>query len=346
MPRNTRDTVYGIVSGATWRTPVAVVALSGFFPTSVGPLVLQGDPVPDESIGFSEVEEMDVVIHEANPTIVTPMRREGQDLFILAGWMGDDTVTGAGPFVHTMNYQDESALFYTMAKGINSNADIIEWPSIKVNTFEIGAGPDGFAQLTGGTIGDTINIAGDATNDGTSLGNVTFITRGVKIPFRETRFRINAQGGGALGSGDVIPLADFTLSGDRGMDREDLTQGASTGVEYTTDEPVRSTYGNLTLSTTVPDYTTIALLDDMHDETEYKADLFWSKTVASVAYTFLIELGRLHPMPYDINAESGGARYPLTRNFRCVNPTSTPTGMATANPIHIVTNDNHNVTYE
>ncbi|KKK55250.1 hypothetical protein LCGC14_3076460, partial [marine sediment metagenome] len=151
--------------------------------------------------------------------------------------------------------------------------------------------------------------------------------------------------GGALGTGDRIKLSNFSLSIARPHDREDVTQAATDGTELSTDFPVQNDDPEIVLSITVPDYTTLALLDDVKTETVYKASLNWARTVGSTDYIFLIELGNLHPTPQDIGAEGRG-RFELTRTFRGLRPPSTPTGFAIGNPIHITTSDNFASSYE
>ena len=50
-----------------------------------------------------------------------------------------------------------------------------------------------------------------------------------------------------------------------------------------------------------------------------------------------------------MNPEAGldrQARVPIQREFRCVTPQSTPTGMETANPIHVEIDNTDNLSYE
>ena len=347
MGRTGRHTIVGLNTATTWNTAVNLAANTGILPFTISPSILQGEPQPDLSIGnWTDIQQMDLLQHLADPTILLPLRRTGALYRVIAQVHGDDTKTGADPYTHTFNWQDESTLFSTLGVEINGT-DIIEWPSLKFTGYTLRSSADGYCELEARTIGDTINIAGDATNTGTQFDAVTYISSGLIVPWRELRLRLNAQGGGALGSGDVIKVSSFELSVDRPYERQDVSRGASTGIEFTTDEPILSgdNISDIKLSFTVNDYTTIALLDDLHDETEYKADLYFAKTVTT-AYSLLFALGRLHPMPADFSLDRQ-TRPPFTRNFRAMKPTATPTGMATANIIHSVLVDGFNgTTYE
>lgn len=345
MGRTGRETIVGLGNATTWGTPVAVGALTGIIPAGLPRITLDGTVLPDKGLAnWVELQYQDMMTHSVETTWNIPVRREGAQWLFWAHLFGDDTKTGAGtPWTHTFNWQSESSLFTTVAAEIN-NAGIIEWQTLK--TTGINVEPDGEGWLNHAVTvrGDTINIAGDATNVAGDFDALTYKTKVLRIPFRETKLRINAQGGGALGSGDVAKVTNLSLAINRDLPEELVTRGASTGIEYQTDEPVQAEYSNIVFGFDVPDYTTIALLDDFKDQVQYKADLNWAKTVTT-AFTHLIELGALAPIPAEAAIE-GGQRIPLTRNFQALQPQSTPTGMAGGDIIHSTLVDNNDVTYE
>ncbi len=340
---------HGIVAfqaGATWGTAVAPGALDGVLPFSISPWPLQGDPVIDDTVAnWDEVQEMTKLIEEANPTIVYPYRREGPFLRHLAHIFGDDTPSGADPYIHTFTWQQESALFGTYACEI-ADADITEWPSMKTVGVTLRKGGDGGMEFEARTICDTVAIAGDATTAGGDFDAVTYQTKVKRVANNEIQFRINGQAGGALASpGDVIKLADFSLDINRPYDREDVTRGASTGPEFRTEQPIQNGPAEILLSITVNDYTTLALLDDLKDSTEYKADIIITKTISAIVHSDTIEFNRLQPMPQSADIDRMN-RIPLTRVFRAKKATATPTGMTNALPIHWVHLDTNVLTYE
>ncbi len=340
---------HGIVAfqaGGTWGTAVAPGALDGVLPFSVSPWPLQGDPVVDDTVAnWDEVQEMTKLIEEANPTIIYPYRREGAMFRHVAHIFGDDVPTaGNGQKTHTFNWQQESALFGTYAVEI-ADADITEWPSMKTVGITLRKGGDGGMELEARTICDTVQVGADATTAGGDFDAVTYDTKVKRVANNELQFRINAQAGGALAGGDIIKLSDFSLDINRPLDREDVTRGASTGVEFQTDEPVQNGPAELLLSVTAPDYTTLALLDDLKDSTEYKADFIITKTISAVIHSDTIEFNRLQLSSHAADIDRMN-RIPLTRIFRGKKATSTPTGMTNANLVHWVHLDSVVATYE
>ena len=342
--RSPRQTLLGMASGTTWGSPIAMGTLDGVM-ASIDEISLQGDSIADVGEGgsFGEIQFMDVIRHTTTPTFTIPMRRTGNQNMFWAHLVGNDTKAGTSPTTHSFNWTDESTLFATVAIEIN-DADIIEWGSLKTTAITIEPDGDGFMQWVVSTIGDTINIAGNATNAGSDFNNLTFITQTLRIPFRETRLRINEQEGGSLGSSNEINALSFSLAINRAYDNEELNRGASTGVEYQTLEPIRNDHTEIILGFDTPDYTTLELLDDFKDEDAKKGDLFWAKTI-STAYTDLIEMGHLEPLPHN-SPLLGGGRIPLTRNFQLLQPQSTPTGFDGATILFRKLQDAQNVTYQ
>ncbi len=347
MGRTDRETIVALGNTTTWGTAGTVGALTGIIPAGLPRITLDGTVVPDKGIAnWVELQYQDMIAHLVETTWNIPVRREGAQWLFWAHLFGDDTKTGAStPWTHTFNWLSESALFTTMAAEIN-NADIIEWQTIKTMAINVEPDGEGFLNHVVNIRGDTINIAGDATSDGTAFDAVTYKTKTLRVPFRETKVRINAQGGAALapGGGDDVQVNNFSLAINRNLVPEEVTRGASTGVEYQIEQPLQTDYSTIIFGFDVRDYTTIALLDDFKDQTQYKADLNWAKTVTT-AFTHLIELGALAPIPAEAAIEAG-QRIPLTRNFQALQPQSTPTGMATGNIIHSTLVDNNDVTYE
>jgi hypothetical protein len=349
-----RNSIVALSAGAAWGTPIAVAALDGILPFNIDRIALDGEVVFDESIGnWGELQEGDLVRHLANPQITLPLRREGMLWRFVAHLIGDDTVTGpvGNVYTHTFNWQDESTLFSSMALEINETASpghIVEWASLKTVGVVFEPDGDGFWQIVVSTIGDTINIGGDATNTDTEFDLITWATKTKRIGFRESQLRINAQGGAALGSGDVVKCSNIAVNLVRNYpaDGELVTRGASTGAEKTTDEPIREGYNDgMILSFTKNDYTTEALLDEFHDETERKADIIVTKTIGSDAHVMTMTMPRLYPISPEVAIERG-SRIPMTRNFVMTDATANPTGMSVNTIFHLVLDELQSASYE
>ena len=349
-----RNSIIGLSKGAAWGTPIALAALDGILPFGIDRIALDGETVPDDSIGnWVEMQEVDLIRHISNPQITLPLRREGMLWRFVSHLIGDDTITGpvGNVYQHTMNWLDESTLFSCMGLEINETASpghIVEWASLKTVGVVFEPDGEGFWQMVVSTIGDTINIGSDATNTDTEFDLITYATKTKRIGFRETAFRINAQAGAALASGDIVKCSNIAVNLIRPYpaDGELVTRGASTGAELTTDEPIREGYATgMVLSFTDPDYTTEALLDEFHDEAEQKADITITKTIGSDAHVLLMQMPRLHPISPEVAIERG-SRIPMTRNFMMKDATAAPTGMSVHTIFHLILDDLQTVTYE
>ncbi len=349
-----RNSIVGLSKGAAWGTPIPLAALDGIMPFSIDRIVLDAENVMDESIGnWNELQEGDLVRHLANPTITLPLRREGMLWRFVAHLIGDDSISGptVNVYQHTMTWPDESTLFSTMALEINESASpghIVEWASLKTVGVVFEPDGNGFWQIVVSTIGDTINIGSNATNSDTEFDLVTWATKTKRIGFRETLFRINAQAGGALASGDVIKCSNMAVNLVRPYpaDGELVTRGASTGAELTTDEPIREGYADgMVLSFTDPDYETEALLDEFRATTERKADITITKTIGVDAHVLLMQFPRLYPISPEVAIERG-SRIPMTRNFVMTDAQANPTGMTVNTIFHLILDDLQSVTYE
>lgn len=349
MGKTGKDTIVGLQPGGagTWQTAVAPTANDGFLPISIDPIILQGDPVADEAIGMVDIENMDMIKHEANPTIVWHLRWNGMHWGLLTNFLGDDTKTGAGPtYTHTMNWQTSSSLVQcTMALEINA-ADILEWPSLKVTGIALEPDSEGFWQATANTIGTTIQVAGDATTSGANIDAITYTTKVQRMRYKGNKFRMNAQAGGALASPtDDQTVSDFTINMTRPYVQDEPLVGVTTGAEKQTGEPVQDGHAELIVSFNEVEYASIANFDELKDQTQQKGDLVMSETIGSDAHTSTFEFGAMNPIPASVALEKGG-RVPHQRNFRLLKPSSTPTGLSTANPIHYILVNTQNLTYE
>lgn len=347
-----RQTLIAFTAGSTWDTGVAVGALDGAVITSVDPITLQGDPVMEEGIAnYDELAEMDNIAVEANPTIVANLRREGAIWRLMANLFGDDTVTGptGNILLHTFNWQVLSTIIHTMAMEVG-NADIWEWPSLTCVAAII-EGSGEWVTITFETIGSTINIGADGTNVANDFNAITYNTKVKKIRAKNALLRINTQGGAALDSGDDQPMDSFRLEIRRPLDREDVMKGLSSGVEQQTDQPVQEGFGEVKFTYGLKDYDDDpnnldnALFDDLKDETEYKAELSFSRTIGSDAHVITFTMPRLHPMPQSSSVDGSG-RILLERNFQGLDAASNPTGMSINTLIGLTVGDLVTASYE
>jgi hypothetical protein len=341
-----RRSIFAIQGAATWGTAVAVGANDGAMPKDLPTPAVDGEIVEDQTIAnFGELQYMDVVRESKQGTIPFTLRRTGDCWPLLAALFGNDTTTGSGPYTHTLNWQYSTSKFNTIAWEI-SDTDICEMPSVKPIGATFKPDGNGFVDCEIEFLADTVNAETDdsLTNNAAAFNAVTYISKELKIPSEELRLRINAQGGAALGSGDDIAAVDYTLSIRRPLEGDRVTAGVNTGAEKRISEPIQDGHSDIQLSFEVPDYSDITKFNDFKDETLYKAELYWARTVSSVAYSLTIQLGSLQPLPPGGNLPGQG-RHPLIRNFRALEPQSTPTGFSTDDIINLVLVDNHSSVY-
>lgn len=335
----------------TWRTGVAFGALDGILPETISPITLQGDKQPIESIGISNVEFMKVVAVEANPTLTFIMRWSGMYWAFLAHWMGDDTmVLLASINTHDMNYQENNTLnAITMGVRIaDNNSQILEWPSIKPQQIVMAPNSDGFWEMQVVCMGNTIEANADAVNGQTEFDAVTYQSKARELCIRANLFRLNTGAGGLASPADDRLVQDLTITLERPYVTDRPTEGAVAlgGAQVQIPEPVQDGSTIVTVGFNEPDFIDFSsLVDDFKDDTEYKADLKYAETVNALAYQSLMEFALMEYMPPEANLDRQ-ARVPLQREFRCITAQSTPTGLQTANPIHVEIKNEDNVTYE
>lgn len=350
MARLGSETIVAATTASSWGAAIpsdTVGANTGIIPKEFPMLSVGGDPVFDEGIAnLGELQYADLLEETVEGSIAFTMRRSGAEWQLWANLFGDDTVTGSNPYTHTFNWQTSAALLHHMAMEVN-NADIVCIPAMVVTGATIAPSGDGRTDITYNFIGDTLDAADDGSlqDTGTEFDAVTYITKALVAPSAECRIRLNAQAGGALGSSDELNVVNYNLQVNRNYSNERGTIGASNGLERQILQPVRAGYSEVMLTLEFADYASISRFQDFSSQTQYKADLYWAKTVGATAYSFLIELGALIPLAPS-GSVVGGERVPLTWNFKAVQPQSTPTGMATSNIIHSVLVDAFSTTYE
>jgi len=329
---------------ATWKTAVAVASTDGIITKDIPQLAVSGDLVLDEGqAGFNELQFAELTQEVVEFSLPIRGRFTNRWWSLFSHVFGDDTISGAGPYVHTMNWQQDASKYGTLAWEVN-NTDIFEIPSAKPTGVTIAPDGEGFVDFTFDMMGDTVNSETDdsLTNKAAAFDAVTWVSQVNPITSEALRLRINGQADGALDSSDDVAAVNWSLSIKRTVEGDRVSAGVNTGAEKSIAQPVRSGYTEITLEIELADYSDVTLFKDFKAGTEYKCELYWAK--ASTNFVVQIELGKLIPMAPD-GAITGGDRVPLTRKFRCFKPASTPTGMATANIIHAIITDDHATSY-
>ena len=161
-------------------------------------------------------------------------------LLPLAQILGDDTVSGGSdPYTHTMPMQAEANLFGTIAWQEGDEAKHV--PSFKPESVELGFNTEGVLELTVSGKGNKVDTA-----TSTILDDVTYSVKSLPYNLSNCTFRINAQSGDALDSGDDLEVADLKLMFARASDSV-VTSGAGTIVE-----PKEEAYPTFSMTFRIP----------------------------------------------------------------------------------------------
>jgi hypothetical protein len=336
---------------SVWGSIVVPGATDAVLVSQIGPLIDKSDMIPDPTAGHAWHQYIEKCRKNVKPELIMPLRWDGRFWSLIAMIMGLDTKTGsADPYTHSLSLLeaiDGSDLFASMAAqlGPASGELLFEWPALKPYGFTI-EGPDGsgYMQLTIRNVGDCVNIGADCTVTTSNIDNVTHISLDSVlppiVPFGNMRFRINGFSGGALGSGDVVKIKNMNFTFNRGIDSEWNTRGAA-AQEWESDEPIEDGIPEGTLRIELGDLNALTYLEAFQDETEQKADLFFTY---DADHDILIEIPRMKLIDPD-GAINGPARIPQTLNFQLMEALAAPTGM-TATNWNIVVRSETAIAYE
>ena len=340
-----KTTIVGVVPTTTWETAAALGAGDGLLPID-SPWGQKGSVVFDDATGQTNKTYYTLIMDEANPSFLFECRWDSAIWCFLANLFGDDTKTGASPYVHTFNWQDDPALVGLTVAGYLSGSTIHEYPSLKVESISFEPA-DGFWNMNVSTLGDTILTGGNATNTATEFGNITYPTRAQRMRYKANALYVNAQSGGDPVSGSALTdVYDMAITIAREFDgNDDVLKNASTGTERRRAEPLVTGFPNITFGFSQKTADLSTHIDDLHSGNEFKADIVMAETVGGNSYSNAIEMSLLVPVDPELNI-SRGQRIPMTYNFECAAPAAVPTGHSTSNPIHWILTNNHNVTYE
>lgn len=259
------------------------------------------------------------------------LRYDGLDL-LLAMFMGaagaptQQATTTAYAYAYT-RADNVDGLFVTLAQHMKNF--ILEYPSAKIVGLtlkgERGKGVQAIFKIIG------INKVWDSTvNTTTTYANVTIPEVANRVLFAQGVFRMNAQSGAALGSGDKIYPSSFELSAQRKLKGEFtgaylFTSGSNS--QDLIDEPINDDLPESTLKLTFPRLSATTYLAILGGDTRQKLDItFTGGLIASTYYrTFKLEFPHLQLKNDDPADEKGAIKEPL--EFEVHGAFAAPTGM-------------------
>lgn len=319
---------YALKKGATWGTAVACGANDGLLLLPSG-ISRSADIEVDDSQGLMWSQDGTPGAVKVEGDLPGYLRFDGCDL-LLALFMGtagapvQQAATAA--YAYTYDLADHvDGLFATFARHMKNYVDAV--PSAKIAALTIKGDRGKPLQLIAQVIGD--NLVQDGVNDATSFLNVTIAETANRVHFAQGVFRINDQGGAALGSGDVCNPSSFELTAKRQLagvyNGQNVTGGSSP--QDLIDEPTTDGMPEVSFKLQFPRHTAKTRLTDLGSDTRKKMDItFTGGLIASTYYrTFKLEFPHLQMRSVDIVDEQGIIKEPV--EFICHGASVAPTGM-------------------
>ena len=335
MSISTNQSVIGLGKGSTWGTAVDVTdGIRGLLTFSNS----QGEFQPRDIGNSTQLFDITRLEETADITLTSDLTFYGVWQLILAHILGNDTAAqiNVEDYSHTMTVdQENDGEFTTLAWFYDTADDIIEVPSIKWHTFEMTHNRNEVGQIVFNGMADRLVVA-STTNEDTEMNALALTTReDAVLGGTNHYFRINADSGAALDSGDDIEIMGYTLKLSRPMEREYVLRGANT--KYTK-EPKQLGFIQCTLEVRLAeiDHSTINALSLWANETKQKAEIFCdgaqiSGDAGNANASYKLSFPKLEFMgefPDGYGLPSNNQRMRPVLKFNCFRASAAPSGMA------------------
>lgn len=319
-----------IKKGSTWGTDATPGSGSQvpFVSCSMQPMP---GKIDNEDLNTSGVQDAGFLgnTHGEGSLVIDGAFEQAPHLLLAAlfmGTAGTPTTVEAGVYRHELPWTaDTDGLFASFWTEFSSDA--YGWASVKPESRTI-------AVEAAGRYRETYGLVGYGLDKTVSFGSVTYaddpVADGTKrILQRHMTIRANAQGGGALGSSDELPVTAATLSMTRSLTRDFTAAGAL-------EEPVRSGWGEISLNLTFHRQTAalMALLSDAYDShTALKLDMVFDHGVLLGSTK---NRTREYYFPYLLVQDNpreiaGPGPNPFTVTLKASRASAAPTGFPTGN---------------
>jgi len=326
MAVNPRSSKVGINRGtsASWGTGTAVStavgAGDGVWVTDDLGISLSMQVDEDDSAGQDFITSMQVANH--NPIKATiPSFLHYHDTFQNVLWA---LACGTGSTAGSPN-TFEPAVTKTghYATIVRDKVQFISEANGKCNGFEMSFGDNGRGEMKWNFICDKERV--DSTiNTATQISALTFPTQGLRAFFKQLTFRINTQGGAALGTGDAVKITDLKFSYQTKSD-ELMVAGQDSIIE-----PEEDAYPEIGLECTFArlDSASDDYIAHHRDNTRLKADMtFVGPAIGTTsAYGILIEFPNLIVREAPVEFKGTKNVAPMVK-FGGYKAASAPTGM-------------------
>lgn len=256
------------------------------------------------------------------------LRYDGLDLLfaMYMGIAGAPSAQGSGAYAFTYKVSTLlDGLFYTFIKNMKNYIE--EEPSVKVIGItikgEVGAKP---LEVTFQVLCNN-KIVNSAINTTGTFASVTFFEEQNRVRFSEGVFRMNAQSGAALGSGDTVYPSAFEFASKRKIAGELSTQYKTSINQELIDEPAGDGTMETTLKLTFARHTGSTYIADLISDTKKKLDVTFTGSLIGGAFyrQFKLQFPNLQLKNADPADVNGNIKEPL--EFVAHGCLSAPSGM-------------------
>lgn len=336
---------YAIKKATTWGTAVACGAGDGFLALPAS--VRRDAPIEvDDSLGLFWSQSGTPGGVKVEGDIPLYLRYDGCDL-LLSLFMGTAGVptthaggTNSKDYAYTLADLTDG-LFATFARHYKNY--VSEIPGLKVSGLTLKGETGKPLQLIAKVIGD--NAVQDGVNTTGTFASVTIAETSHRIHFAQGVFRMNAQAGAALSSGDVIRPSSFELTATRklsGTYGGRVTAGANP--QDLIDEPGNDGMPEVTLKLQFPRHTAKTRLTELGGDTRQKLDITFTGAIieGAIPRLFVIQLPHLQIKSVDVVDEAGNIKEPV--EFIAHGCAAAPSGMTGVTKPFKVTGTNSRAT--
>ncbi len=321
---------------AVWDTAVTVGVGDGLYVTSPLDNVPERDLVMDEAVGIAVTQKINYGNRQPIAAdVVADLHYEGFDLTqaLVMGTVTSVSQTSSGSSAFDWQYDLNDTVNGLMGTYVTERGtQIFEYPSIKVTGVEFAGEAGAVVTIAIKNLRNKLllpSMAGIVNTTG-SFASVTYPDVLNRVMFNQSTFRINRDSAGALGSGDVINPSGFTLTLQRALEGDFVSDGS----DYIT-EPEVTGLIEVKLTLEFPQYDAADSYEKDFLESsnvvkfDYKADVEFIGAIIDGAETFKIkfEFPSLH-----LDVPQSGAEGPgkITRSltFTGFIAQTAPTGMS------------------
>lgn len=315
-----------VKKATTWGTAVACGANNGIviLPTNIK---RESSIAVDDSLGVFFGKDGLPGTVKVEGDIPAYVRYDGQDLFLALymGTAGAPTLQGSGAYAYTYKVKTLlDGLFCTFIKNMKNYID--EKPSVKVAGLTIKGEVGKALQVTFNVICNN-KVVASVINTTSTFANVTWFEEQNLVRFSEGVFRMNAQGGAALGGGDTVYPSSFEFTSKRKLAGEYSTQYISAIKQELIDEPCGDGVIESSLKLTFPRHTSSTYIADLVSDARKKMDITFTGGLIGGSYyrQFKLQFPHLQLKTVEPVDAQGNIKEPL--EFVVHGCASAPTGM-------------------